>query len=318
MILIVDDMEEVRELLAAQLGACGYGPVVHAASAEEALDILDANRTDGDECPFQVILVDVMLPEMDGITATCVIKDNPRLADIPIITITALEDEETLNNAFIAGAFDYLIKPISVVALRARVQTAMRWRAEAQRRRAREGELAEMVADRRAKPAAGLEHGAGLGWPGPSQCLQLMAERAERRHPGSVLMAAIDDFGRLEQIDGADPAATLTRRIMELAAGLPGRIGDVLTMAGDGRLAILFEAADIRAALDNARKLSDLVGRARIPHPRSNAGPQVSLSIGLATGPGAEAEVRRALDQARADGGARIVDAATLPPIEVE
>lgn len=317
MILIVEDLEEVRELLAAQLNACGYGPIIKAGSAEEALAILDVGRTEGEECPIDIVLMDIMLPEMDGITATCLIKDNPRLADVPVIMVSSLEDEETLNQAFIAGAFDYVVKPASLVALRARVQSALRWRTEARRRRAREGELAELTADRRQSPASGPEGVQGLGWPGPAQCNQLLAERVQRRHPGAVLLAAIDDFGRLEEVDGADPAAMLTRRVMELAAALPGRIGDVLAMAGDGRLAVLFESADPAQARAVAERLVDLVGRARIPHPRSNAGPYVSLSAGIGSGTDASVIARRALDHARAHGGARIIDGDSLPPEEV-
>lgn len=313
MILIVEDLEEVRELLAAQLNACGYGPIIKAGSAEEALATLDVERPDGEECPIDIVLMDIMLPEMDGITATCLIKENPRLADVPVIMVSSLEDEETLNQAFIAGAFDYVVKPSSLVALRARVQSALRWRTEARRRRAREGELAELTADRRQMPMADPAGVQGLGWPGPGQAVQLLAERAQRRHDGAVLIAAIDDFGRLEEVDGADPAAALTRRVMELAAGLPGRIGDVLTMAGDGRLAILFESADPGIARDVAERLTDLVGRARIPHPRSNAGPHVSLSAGYGAGLDAAVIARRALDHARAHGGGMIVDGATVP-----
>ncbi|WP_165772107.1 response regulator [Niveispirillum lacus] len=316
MILIVEDIEEVRELLAAQLNACGYGPFIMAASAEEALATLDVGRIEGEQCPVDIVLMDIMLPEMDGITATCLIKDNPRLADVPVIMVSSLEDEETLNQAFIAGAFDFVVKPASVMALRARVQSALRWRTEARRRRAREGELAELAADRRQLSLSDAGFVAGLGWPGPAQTLQLLSERAQRRHHGAVLMAAIDDFGRLEEVDGADPAAALTRRVMELAAGLPGRIGDVLTMAGDGRLAILFQNADPGLARDTAERLVELVGRARIPHPRSNAGPHVTLSAGYGVGLEAAAIARRGLDHARAHGGGRIVDGAMVPSEE--
>lgn len=314
MILIVEDLEEIRELLSAQLTACGYGPIIKAGSAEEALAALDVERIDGEECPIDIVLMDIMLPVMDGITATCLIKENPRLADVPVIMVSSLEDEETLNQAFIAGAFDYVVKPATLVALRARVQSALRWRTEARRRRAREGELAELTADRRHAPGPDARGVAGLGWPGPVQYGQMLAERAQRHHPGAVLLAAIDDFGRLEEVDGADPAAALTRRVMELAAGLPGRIGDVLAMAGDGRLAVLFEGSDHATVRDTAERLVDLVARARIPHPRSNAGPHVSLSAGYGTGVEAASLARRALDQARAHGGARIIDGGTLPP----
>ncbi|MFV3129648.1 response regulator [Niveispirillum sp. KHB5.9] len=316
MILIVEDLEEIRELLAAQLTACGYGPIIKAGSAEEALATLDVSRTEGEECPIDIVLMDIMLPVMDGITATCLIKENPRLADVPVIMVSSLEDEESLNQAFIAGAFDYVVKPATMVALRARVQSALRWRTEARRRRAREGELAELSSDRRQVPAADPGGVQGLGWPDPIQCGQLLAERSLRHHAGAVLFAAIDDFGRLEELDGADPAAAMTRRIMELAASLPGRIGDVLAMAGDGRLAVLFESSDANVARDLAGKLVELVGRARIPHPRSNAGPYVSLSVGYGAGLDAAVIARRALDHARAHGGARIIDGATLPPEE--
>lgn len=115
--------------------------------------------------------------------------------------------------------------------------------------------MAELAADRRHTPATDPRGITGLGWPGPTQCGQMLTERAQRSHAGAVLFAAIDDFGRLEEVDGADPAAALTRRVMELTAGLPGRIGDVLAMAGDGLVAVLFENNVPLAARDIAERL---------------------------------------------------------------
>ncbi|HWQ36007.1 MAG TPA: response regulator [Blastocatellia bacterium] len=106
-VLVVDDNDDIREMLAVLLDMQGYKVVV-AADGEEAVSV--ANREEPD-----VILMDVMMPKLDGLEAARRITQNPRLSKVPIIGLSAFSDPLTENgqtNSFSWRA--YLRKPIDV------------------------------------------------------------------------------------------------------------------------------------------------------------------------------------------------------------
>jgi phosphoserine phosphatase RsbU/P len=145
-ILIVDDNEDSRELNEAALVSAGYKEVRTAPSAWDAFKLLDIGRTPGQEPPpVDVILLDIVMPEVDGVEACARIRNDPRYADIPILMVTSLEDVTALDSAFTAGATDYITKPINRIELVARVRAAHKLKCELERRQARERELLSFV-----------------------------------------------------------------------------------------------------------------------------------------------------------------------------
>lgn len=126
MILIVEDTPEQRIILSAIIDSSNLGPSRALVTAEEALAYLEADRRDGPASPVRAILMDVLLPGMDGISAAAQIHANPRLSGIPIIVISALEDSSRLTEALTAGAVDYLVKPVQPVQLAGRLRAALR------------------------------------------------------------------------------------------------------------------------------------------------------------------------------------------------
>ncbi len=98
---------------------------------------------DGQESPIQIdlILMDILMPELDGVEACRQIKSRPHLRDIPIIMVTANNDLSNLQAAFAAGANDYITKPVNSVELMARASSALALKKEMDCRKAREGEL---------------------------------------------------------------------------------------------------------------------------------------------------------------------------------
>ena len=125
-ILVVDDSLDSRLLLEAMLKAAGYMGFVGVDSAQAAfnhLECLDGEAVD-------LILMDLVMPGMNGIEACLKVKLTPGLEDIPIIMVTARSEEADLDAAFGAGAMDYIIKPIGKVELLARVRAALRLKGE--------------------------------------------------------------------------------------------------------------------------------------------------------------------------------------------
>ena len=92
-----------------------------------------------------LILMDIEMPEMNGIEATVRIKAYESLKDVPVIMVTAESNSESLEAAFNAGAVDYITKPIRKVELLARVQSSLKLKQETDARKARELELVELT-----------------------------------------------------------------------------------------------------------------------------------------------------------------------------
>ena len=117
-VLIVDDEPTTLETVSALLTGAGY-QIVLANNGKEALEKIETEAPD-------VIILDVMMPEMDGFEVCRLIKANPEKRHIPVILFTALNDRENLVQGLNAGADEFLSKPISGMELRARVRTMLR------------------------------------------------------------------------------------------------------------------------------------------------------------------------------------------------
>ncbi len=120
-ILIVDDEPANRDLLEAMLTGEGY-QVVAASSGEGALAIVA-------DQPPDLILLDIMMPGMDGYQVTASIKSSPVTRNIPIIVITVLDDRDSRVFGLRAGAEDFLTKPVDRGELCMRVRNLLRLKA---------------------------------------------------------------------------------------------------------------------------------------------------------------------------------------------
>ena len=116
-VLIVEDDVTIRELLNYNLKK--KFKIFEANSAEEALDACDSNN-------IHLILLDWMLPEMSGISLLRTIKKQKNNLEIPVIFVTAKDDERDKIAAFSSGADDYITKPFSHLELLARVEAVLK------------------------------------------------------------------------------------------------------------------------------------------------------------------------------------------------
>ena len=105
-IQIVDDQEEARDLTEGTLLSGGYDDVVTVESGWGALRKLDIGRNCDTPPSADIVLLDIVMPEMDGVETCARIRNDPRYGDMPIIMVTSLDDMGSLTNAFVAGATD--------------------------------------------------------------------------------------------------------------------------------------------------------------------------------------------------------------------
>ena len=134
-ILIVDDQDTVRDVFSTVLGGGGYTDILTAESAHEAFNILGMDDPAAGISPVDLILMDVNMPELDGVEACVRLKADSQLKDIPVIIITADSDGKRLTQALSAGAVDYIIKPPDFDEMLARVGSAIKSKWEMDRRK---------------------------------------------------------------------------------------------------------------------------------------------------------------------------------------
>ncbi|MTD93767.1 PleD family two-component system response regulator [Hyphomicrobium sp. xq] len=117
-VLVVDDIPANVKLLEARLSA-EYFDVLTAGSGQEAIDICERERVD-------VVLLDVMMPGMDGFEACRRLKSNPKTHHIPVVLVTALDQVSDRVRGLQGGADDFLTKPVDEIALITRVKNLAR------------------------------------------------------------------------------------------------------------------------------------------------------------------------------------------------
>jgi two-component system, OmpR family, alkaline phosphatase synthesis response regulator PhoP len=113
-ILAVDDDASVCEYYEHGLKLLGY-EIECAMSAAKAKEALKGKLPD-------MILMDIMMPDQDGISLTRDLRNDPRTAPIPIIVVSGLADAGTLNDALLFGAVDYVVKPVDIEALASKIE----------------------------------------------------------------------------------------------------------------------------------------------------------------------------------------------------
>jgi class 3 adenylate cyclase/CheY-like chemotaxis protein len=129
-LLIVDDNEGNRDLLARRLTRAGYSSITLAKDGRDALEMVRQRD-------FDLVLLDVMMPEIDGIGVLREMKQDARLRDVPVVMISAVDDVASVAQCIELGAEDYLPKPFDQVVLQARIRGSIerkRMRDEEKRR----------------------------------------------------------------------------------------------------------------------------------------------------------------------------------------
>ena len=111
-ILIAEDHEDNRVALKMMLQLSGY-QVLEAADGNEAIDVADRNKPD-------LILMDISLPAIDGLKVTRELRN--RAQNMPIIIVSAYDNEEARDDAFLAGGTDYVSKPINFDDLKTKIE----------------------------------------------------------------------------------------------------------------------------------------------------------------------------------------------------
>ncbi|MCH9730176.1 MAG: response regulator [Actinomycetia bacterium] len=109
-VLMIDDEEDIRKIGQLSLEAVGHIETAVAASAREGIDLALGNRPD-------LILIDMMMPGMDGVAALAELRDTPELEDIPVIFMTAKAQPSEVASYIEKGAIGVITKPFDPMTL---------------------------------------------------------------------------------------------------------------------------------------------------------------------------------------------------------
>jgi two-component system, chemotaxis family, chemotaxis protein CheY len=114
-ILIVDDQLLARQVLALSLRANGYTNIVEAEDGAKALDLIRATVREGQR--FGLILTDIHMPKLDGMSLLKACKEDNEITEIPIVMVTAETEVHVVVDALKIGALDYVKKPVTIQSL---------------------------------------------------------------------------------------------------------------------------------------------------------------------------------------------------------
>ena len=289
-ILVVDDHEDNIELLRARLEARGY-EVYGANDGQAALEQVEH------VCP-DLILLDVMMPKMDGMEVVRRLKTNKNLPFIPVIMQTALDSTENKVEGLDAGADDYITKPINFAELEARVNSLLRIKALQTDLAAREKELSELNDKlRQISLTDGLtqvENRRSL-----EERLNEMWQHSVRLHePIALVMCDIDKFKSVNDNHGHQAGDSVLKEFAQLLKSEAREIDRVGRYGGEEFLLIL-PGTVLDAAVTFAERLREKVEH----HTFTYAGGTLcrTMSCGVAGSPHPRVKDQEALLKASDD-----------------
>jgi len=259
-ILVVDD-ERININILNALLKTDY-KVMAATTGEQALKAALTGQPD-------LILLDILLPGMDGHQVCRKLKSDPETRSIPIIFITAMGDAESETMAFSLGAVDFIPKPFNNAVVKARVGAHLRLK--------RQNDMLENLAsmdtltnvpNRRA-----FEQARTAEW-----------RRCQRENlPISFLMIDVDQFKKYNDNYGHGAGDECLIRIARAINSCIHRPGDMLARYGGEEFAAIMSGTNSEGALQMAQQFHTAIAELAIPHEHSTVSPCVTISIGVAT-----------------------------------
>ncbi|HEV7478036.1 MAG TPA: diguanylate cyclase [Burkholderiales bacterium] len=274
-ILIVDDSETIRAVLALTVQAMKFEPVL-ADCGERALELFVAERP-------SLVLLDVNMPGIDGYETARRIRAVRQEEWIPIIFLSASEDDQDLKRAIECGGDDYLVKPVSTVVLNAKMRALQRL--DQMRRKLIEVSNELTAANQRLET---LSHQDGLTGIANRRAFDFLIERQfveaqRRREPFAVVLCDVDHFKAYNDQYGHLAGDECLRQVAAALARSCKRATDVAARYGGEEFALLLPDTPAAGALRVVEIAQTELAALAITHAGSTTSNVVTFSAGIAS-----------------------------------
>ena len=268
LILVVDDDLFMRKILVRYLERESY-QIIEASDGMEALQLYQERQPD-------IVLLDAMMPVLDGFECCSRLQNLPNGDHIPILIITALDDRESVDRAYEVGASDYVTKPIHWAVLRQRVRRLLEQANLRQQLETANRELQRLVS---------ID---GLTQVANRRCLDEYLEqeckRANREQiPISLVLCDIDFFKNYNDNYGHQEGDRCLQQVAEAISQSTNRSSDLVARYGGEEFAIVLPNTDSDGGLNVALRAAEVVRSLQLPHLYSKAANHVTISCGVAT-----------------------------------
>ena len=288
-LLVVDDNEDNRYTLTRRLSREGYTNLATAANGREALGLLQGK-------PFDLVLLDIMMPDMNGYEVLEHLKADQQLRHIPVIMISAVDEVESVIRCIELGAEDYLSKPFNPTLLRARVGASLERKHLLDQVRAQAADLAtwnHTLEQRVAEQLAEIERVGRLKrFLSPQIAEIVMAKGNERlleSHRRDITVVFCDLRGFTAFAETAEPEevmAVLQEYHTALGAQIHKFEGTVEHFAGDGVMVLFNDPLPcpdpslraVRMAVEMRARIAELSAKWR------KRGHELGFGVGIAQG----------------------------------
>lgn len=286
-LVIVDDDPNMRNLLERFLKGDGYENIEMFETAEDFL----ARFGDLDYKPeIDLVLMDVVLPDINGLEAVEKFKQNEVCQDIPVLAITAQDEPETIKEAFESGCVDYISKPLNKIELLARVDLALRLKNTVDELRNKNQQLEQARskledANERLTELSYEDSLTGLGNKRKfNEKLNREWERLAREDsPLSLVMIDIDNFKAYNDRYGHEAGDEVLKKVGEKISEAVRRPADTAARYGGEEFILVLPDTEMEGGLKVAEDLRAEVEELEITHEAAENGSVLTISLGVAT-----------------------------------
>lgn len=268
LILLIDDDSFTRTQIRRLLQQEKY-QVIEACNGKEGLDAYNRLHPN-------LVLLDAMMPEMDGFEFCTQLQTLPKADHTPVLMITGLDDQASVDRAFAVGAVDYVTKPIHFAVLRQRV-----------RRLIQQSDLYQQLeaANQMLQHLASID---GLTQLANRRQLETHLDQEWRRMmreemPLSAIMCDVDSFKLYNDAYGHKMGDSCLRQIAKAIDDTAKRPGDLAARYGGEEFAVILPRTTTDGALRVAKNIQAGVKAIKLDHPNLKPNEHVTLSLGIAT-----------------------------------
>jgi diguanylate cyclase (GGDEF)-like protein len=268
LILLIDDEKFTRTQIRLFLERSNYR-IVEAGNGQEGLEKFKQLRPD-------LVLLDAVMPMMDGFECCAQLQRLPEVERRPVLMITGLDDQASVDRAFAAGAIDYVTKPIHWAVLRQRVRRLLQQAQLYQQLEAANRILQRLASiDGLTQLANRRQFDAHLN--------QEWRRMAREQTPLSLILCDVDFFKRYNDSLGHQAGDDCLRQIATAIAASVKRPADLAARYGGEEFAIVLPNTPTTGAVEVARQIQVNTRACQLPHPNSPVSEFVTISLGIAT-----------------------------------